>query len=144
MSKIKAAEPVNAAARAVLEEVKKIREEADHKLKGKVAELKEKIVAIDKRIEELETSKGELVHAIGEITGKMVEPKGERKNWGEIIGRIERWMLTKPHIKFSAAELVEHFPELEGFPISVKLKPSKIIKTEGQGRAMTYFAEKNN
>jgi hypothetical protein len=139
--------PDNALARKALEEIQRIDREAQQKKEAQMESLRAARTAIEERIEELSSQLKQIDAAVAKVTGKApVEAKRQRRDLSGDRERVARWMTGRAGQRFGAGDLVREFPELDGTPISIFLKPlveSGKIKTdasEGVRRTKYYVA----
>ena len=140
--------PDNALARQALEEIERIEAEAKQKKMAQLDGLKSARAAILERMNELGHQLKQIDAAIASVTGQPAPSKEKRarRNWADDQQRVGRWLQGRKGEKFSAGDLVREFPELDGQPVSIFLKPLvemgsiKTDATEGPRRTK-YFAE---
>ncbi len=103
--------------------------------------------AIHERLNELNHQLEQITDAIAAIKGDTPQKeKRVRRNLDGERDRVARWMEGRRGQKFGAGELVKEFPELDGTPISIFLKPlveTGKIKTDASDgiRRTKYFVE---
>ncbi len=140
--------PDNAIARKALETINQIELEAKEKKMAQLESLQSAKAAIHERLNELNHQLEQINSAIGAIKGE--KPGGKekrvRRNLEGERERVARWMEGHPGQKFGAGELVKEFPELDGTPISIFLKPlveSGKLKTDASEgiRRTKYFVQ---
>ncbi|MCL2645580.1 MAG: hypothetical protein FWD61_01080 [Phycisphaerales bacterium] len=140
----------NAVARKVLEEIQKIETEAKQKKLEQLESLQQAKTSILDRMEELNHQLSQIEDAIMTITGSKRVPasqpqqKRTYRNLDEVRERVARWLEARKGEKFMAGDLVKEFPELDGFKISLFLKPLTLagtVKTDdSEGhRRMRYY-----
>jgi hypothetical protein len=139
--------PDNAIAKSALDAISKIEEEAREKKMQQLESLQSAKAAILERLNELNHQLEQITVAIAAIKGeKVTKEKRTRRNLDGERERVGRWMEGHRGEKFGAGDLVREFPELEGTPISIFLKPlveSGKIRTDASDgiRRMKYFVE---
>jgi hypothetical protein len=145
--------PDNAIARKALETISQIEEEAKAKKMAQLESLQTAKAAVLERLQELNHQLEQINAAVAAIKGEKAPAGGgeprERRPRRNLEGerdRVARWMEGRRGQKFGAGDLVREFPELEGTPISIFLKPlveSGKIKTDASEgiRRMKYFVE---
>lgn len=139
--------PDNALARKALETIQAIEQEAQEKKLEQLESLKSARAAIMDRLDELNHQLEQIDEAMAEIKGEKVQKeKRTRRNLEGERERVARWMEGRRGQKFGAGDLVREFPELDGTPISIFLKPlveSGKIKTDASEgvRRTKYFVE---
>jgi hypothetical protein len=137
--------PDNALARKALEEIERIDREAQQKKESQFESLRAARAAIEERIAELNGQLKQIDDAMAHITGKASQSaKRQRRDLTADRERVARWMSGRAGQKFGAGDLVREFPELEGTPISIFLKPlveaGKIKSDASEGvRRMKYY-----
>jgi hypothetical protein len=140
--------PENALAKQALENIARIDKEAQELKLGQLESLKSAKANIVERMNELNHQLKQIDSAIAAVTGRSA-PTGERRerrDWTEDRERVGRWLVGRKGQKFQAGDLVREFPELDGQPISIFLKPLveagtlKTDVTEGVKRTK-YFVE---
>jgi hypothetical protein len=137
----------NVLARKALEEIERIEREAQHRKLEQVDSLIKAREAITERIRELEHQLVQLNATIAKVTGKAAPAeRRQRRDLSEDRERVARWMTGRSGQKFGAGDLVREFPELDGTPISIFLKPliedGKIKTDASEGiRRMKYYVE---
>lgn len=110
----------NAYARKALDAIAAIEQEAQKKKLEQVNILREALKNIDGRIGELQHQRQQVENAIEKIMGKPVAPvktakKRGRINHQELRNRVVNWLSSHPGVAYTAVQLHEEFPELEGF-----------------------------
>jgi predicted nuclease with TOPRIM domain len=139
--------PDNAIARKALETIDLIEQEAKNKKLAQMESLQSAKAAIHERLNELNHQLEQINDAIGAIKGeKATREKRTRRNLDGERDRVARWMEGRRGQRFGAGDLVREFPELDGTPISIFLKPlvenGKIKTDASEGiRRMKYFVE---
>jgi predicted nuclease with TOPRIM domain len=139
--------PDNALARKALETIQQIESEAKEKKMAQLDSLQSARAAIMERLGELNHQLEQIDEAMSAIKGEKVQKeKRTRRNLEGERERVARWMEGRRGQKFGAGELVHEFPELDGTPISIFLKPlveSGKIKTDVSDgiRRTKYFIE---
>ncbi len=137
----------NAIARKALEAIREIEQDAKAKKLGQLDTLQTAKAAIVQRVEELNRQLEQIQQAVSAITGKQApKERRARRDLTEERERIGRWMVGRRGEKFGAGDLVREFPELEGTPMSIFLKPlveSGKVKTDATGgmKRTKYFVE---
>jgi len=142
----------NAIAKKALEEIQKIEDEAKQKKFAQLESLQQVKANILDRMEELQHQLAQVDNAITMITGAgskasaSRQPKRTYRNLDEERDRVARWMVARKGERFMAGDLAKEFPELDGFKISLFLKPlmqAGTVKTDdSEGhRRMRYFVE---
>ena|GEM_PF-2007491 len=143
----------NAIAKKALEEIQKIEDEAKQKKLEQLGSLQQVKDNIQDRIGELNHQLAQIENAITMITGDgrapasaSRQPKRTYRNLDEVRDRVARWMGARKGERFMAGDLAKEFPELDGFKISLFLKPLtqagtvKTDDTEGH-RRMRYYVD---
>jgi predicted nuclease with TOPRIM domain len=142
-----AALPDNALARKALETIQQIEMEAKEKKMAQLESLQAAKAAVLERLNELNHQLEQIDEAMGAIKGERVQKeKRTRRNLDGERDRVARWMEGRRGQKFGAGDLVREFPELDGTPISIFLKPlveSGKIKTDASEgiRRTKYYVE---
>jgi hypothetical protein len=142
-----AAMPDNAIAKKALETIDQIEAEAQQKKLAQLESLQSAKAAIHERLNELNHQMEQINTAIAAIKGeKPQKEKRTRRNLEGERDRVARWMEGHRSQKFGAGDLVREFPELDGTPISIFLKPlveSGKVKTDTSDgiRRTKYFVE---
>lgn len=142
-----AALPDNALARKALETIQLIESEAKEKKMQQLDTLQTARAAIMERLNELNHQLAQIDEAMAAIKGeKPQKEKRTRRNLDGERDRVARWMEGRRGQKFGAGDLVREFPELDGTPISIFLKPlveSGKIKTDATDgiRRTKYYVE---
>ena len=140
--------PDNAIAKKALETIDLIEQEAQQKKMAQLESLQTAKAAIHERLNELSHQLEQINNAIAAIKGEKPD-KGEKRTRRDLSGereRVARWMEGRRGQKFGAGDLVREFPELDGTPISIFLKPliedGKIKTDASEGiRRTKYFVE---
>jgi len=142
-------ESANALARQALDKIKEIDRNAQVEKDRQAQILNEAKAAIQKRIGELEAQESEIDEALAAITGRQPAsakaPRRKRTDLSEARARVVRWMQNHKGTRYSAAQLLQEFPELaeNDVKISLFLKlPLEAGELEKQGNRanMTYAA----
>lgn len=110
----------NAYARKALDAIAAIEQEAQKRKLEQVNVLRDALKNIDQRISELQHQRQQVEDAIEKIMGKSAAPvkatkKRGRVNHQELRGRVVNWMSSHPGVVYTAVQLHEEFPELDGF-----------------------------
>jgi len=135
----------NVLARNALQEISRIELEAQEKKLGQLESLQSGKTNIRKRIEELQSQLAQLDDVIARITGKAPQQeRRQRRDLSDERERVARWMAGHRGRRFAAGDLTREFPELDGTPISIFLKPlvqEGRIKTDSSDgmRRTKYF-----
>jgi hypothetical protein len=137
--------PENALAKKAMDEIGRIEREAQDKKLAQLDSLQTAKAHLLDRMRDIQREVDQIDEAISHITGKaMSKERRERRDLSGERERVARWMAGRQGQQFSASDLVREFPELDGTPISIFLKPlveSGRIKTDASGgiRRTKYF-----
>ena len=138
--------PDNALAKKALETIQQIESEAKEKKMAQLESLTSARHAILERMQELTHQLEQIDEAVAAIKGEKPREKRTRRNLDGERERVARWLEGRRGQKFGAGELVREFPELDGTPISIFLKPlvesGKVRTDTSEGiRRTKYFVE---
>jgi len=138
--------PDNALAKQALETIKQIERDAQSRKLEQLEMLKQARAAIMERVSELNHQLVQIDKTMGAITGQPASSgeRRERRNLEEVRERVARWMEGHRGEKYAAGQLATEFPELDGVPISIFLRPlieaGKVQTDASEGvRRMKYF-----
>jgi hypothetical protein len=136
----------NAIAKNALDALEQIDREAKQKKLGQLESLQQARDDILEQMQQLQHQMSHIESAIAAISGKPVPSKERkpRRDLEEVRVRVGRWMVGRQGQKFMAGDLAREFPELDGVPVSIFMKPlvaegKVVMDASGGNRQVKYF-----